>query len=74
MENTEQLDGFRRDVRGWVRGSSSQLGVDLAGIAGGESGATASDEIKAGMGNLAPTSGGKRLGPRPGRWSLVVAV
>ena len=35
MDNAEQLDGFRNDVRGWVKENfpASLAGVDLAGIA-----------------------------------------
>ena len=51
MENANQLDGFREHVRGWVKDNfpASLDGVDLASLAGGESGAKASEEIKAGM-------------------------
>ena len=51
MENANDLDGFRNDVRSWVKDNfpASLAGVDLAGIAGGESGAKASDDVKAGM-------------------------
>ena len=76
MDNAEQLDGFRNDVRGWVKENfpASLAGVDLAGIAGGESGARASDEIKAGMETWRQRLAEKGWGPRPGRWNLVVAV
>jgi alkylation response protein AidB-like acyl-CoA dehydrogenase len=51
MENANHLDGFRSDVRSWIKDNfpASLAGVDLAGIAGGESGAKASDDVKAGM-------------------------
>ena len=47
MENANQLDGFRNDVRGWVQDNfpASLAGVDVAGLAGGASGAKVSDAI-----------------------------
>ena len=51
MENASQLQSFREDVKGWVIANfpTSLAGVDLAGLAGGESGAKASDDVKASM-------------------------
>jgi len=51
MENASELDVFRRDVKAWVQDNfpSSLAGQDLAGLAGGESGARANDEVKTAM-------------------------
>ena len=51
MQNANELESFRSDVRAWVTANfpASLQGADLAGIAGGESGARASDTVKAGM-------------------------
>ena len=51
MQNANELESFRSDVRAWVTDNlpASLQGADLASIAGGESGAKASDTVKAGM-------------------------
>ena len=51
MQNANELERFRSDVRAWVAENfpASLQGADLAGIAGGESGAKASDTVKIGL-------------------------
>ena len=48
MQNGNEMESFRSDVKAWVIENfpASLRGVDLAGIAGGESGAKADEEVK----------------------------
>jgi alkylation response protein AidB-like acyl-CoA dehydrogenase len=51
MQNGNEMESFRSDVKAWVIENfpASLRGVDLAGIAGGESGAKADDAVKVGL-------------------------
>ena len=51
MQNGNEMESFRSDVKAWVIENfpASLRGVDLAGIAGGESGAKADEEVKVGL-------------------------
>ena len=71
MQNGKEMESFRCDVKVWVTENfpANLRGVDLAGIAGGESGAKADEEVKVSL-DAWRQNWQKRAGARPlGQWN-----